>query len=223
MSQSSASGRPTRIFIVDDHALVRHGLRELIAHESDLEVCGDAEGADTALQQIAATMPDLLIVDISLKSGSGLELIKRVKSHHPDIKVLVSTMHDESLFAERALHAGASGYVNKHESTDKVIEAIRRVLAGHVYLSSTMTDELLQRVAGVPAASSSSSIDTLSDRELEVFALIGKGLGTRTIAERLHLSVKTIETYREHIKQKLSLKTSAELARRAAYWDLQDR
>ena len=208
----------TRIFIVDDHALVRRGLTELISHEPDMEVCGDADDAGTALQQVAVLHLDLVVVDISLKSSNGIELIKRIKSHDQKVKVLVSSMHDESLFAERALQAGASGYVNKKESTETVIEAIRKVMDGHVHLSAETTDHLLQQSARRHETDLAWSVDRLSDRELEVFELIGNGLGTRQIAERLHLSVKTIETHREHIKDKLNLHNSAELARNAVHW-----
>ena len=211
----------TRIFIVDDHALVRCGLAELISHETDMAVCGEAEDGGEAMRQMERLTPDLVVVDISLKSSNGIDLIKRIKARHPDVKILVSSMHDESLFAERALQAGASGYVNKEESTDTVVEAIRKVMQGHVYLSPQMTDQLLHRVTGDSESCEVLSVHRLSNRELEVFELIGNGLGTRQIADRLRRSVKTIETHREHIKEKQNLTNSAELAHHAVQWVLE--
>lgn len=210
----------SRIMIVDDHALVRHGLSQLISCEADLEVCAQAATVDEALEQLA-TNPDLIVVDISLKDGNGIELIKQIKSKDEDMKMLVSSMHDESLFAERALHAGARGYINKQESTEKVIDAIRHVLGGHIYLSPRMTDRLLHGVVEGQKMPETSSIEKLSDRELQVFELIGRGLSTRQIANQLELSIKTIETHREHIKSKLNLKNGAELSRHAVRWVLE--
>ena len=213
---------PARIYLVDDHALVRHGLRELISQESDLEVCGDAADAAVALADIERFAPDLVVIDISLKGGNGIDLIKRIRPHLPNTKMLVASMHDESLYAERALHAGAHGYINKQEATETVIEAIRHVLDGQVYLSPAMTGQVLKRLAGGETVSSSPSVDRLTDRELQVFELVGQGLSTRAIAAQLHLSVKTIETYREHIKVKLGLKNAAELNRYAVQWTLEN-
>lgn len=212
----------SRILIVDDHALVRHGLTQLISHEPDLDVCGDAEDASQALLAVEQTAPDLVIVDISLKESNGIDLIKRLRAHHPHIKILVSSMHDESLYAERALHAGALGYITKQQATDTVIDAIRQVLKGEVYLSPAMTSQLLHRLGGHGRDFEENAVARLSDRELEVFEMIGHGLATRQIAERLHLSIKTIETHREHIKEKLNLANGAELARHAVRWVLEE-
>jgi DNA-binding NarL/FixJ family response regulator len=187
-----------------------------------MEVCGDAADEDEGLERVATARPDLVVVDISLKHGNGLDLIKRLKASHPNVKVLVSSMHDESLFAERALHAGALGYINKQDSPEKVIEAIRKVLDGQVYLSAEMTNHLLHRLGNRQHDSlERPSVDTLSDREWEVFELIGQGLSTRQIAERLHRSIKTIETHREHIKEKLGLANGTELTRHAVQWVLE--
>jgi DNA-binding NarL/FixJ family response regulator len=211
-----------RVLLVDDHALVRRGLADLVGDEPDLEVCGEAEDTSEAVACVAELHPDVVIVDLSLKTGHGLDLIKRLRAHDDGPAVLVLSMHDEALFAERALRAGALGYVNKQEAPAKVIEALRQVLAGKVYLSGTMTERLLKRAAGGAEAGVRLPGETLSDRELTVFDMIGQGLATREIAERLHLSIKTVETYREHIKAKLGLKNSAELSRHAAQWALEN-
>ena len=213
-----------KILIVDDHPLVRVGLGQLISHEADMEVCGDARDADEALEKVKSLQPNLVVVDISLQQGNGIELTKLLKARYPHIKVLVSSMHDESLFAERALHAGALGYISKQEGTDLVLEAIRRVLGGKIYLSAEMTDQLLHRLGNHRTdVLERPSLESLSDREWEVFEMIGRGMSTRQIAEQLHLSIKTIETHREHIKEKLSLANGAELTRRAVQWVLQDK
>jgi DNA-binding NarL/FixJ family response regulator len=212
----------SRILIVEDHPLTRQGLNALVSSQPDFEVCGEAAGAEDAIGLVAAQRPDLCIVDLRLGQGSGLELIKQINARFPDIGILVSSMHDESLFAERVLRAGAKGFIGKAESVDKVIQAIRQVLGGKVYLSSKMTEQLLFQVAGRGADAAEDSIEGLSNRELEVFQLIGQGLGTRQIAEQLHLSVKTIETYRESIKHKLRLSTNSELVRRAVQWVLEE-
>jgi len=216
----SQDQRTSRIMIVDDHALVRHGLGQLISGEADLEVCAQAATIDEALGRLDSE-PDLIVIDISLKEGNGIELIKQVKARDADIKMLVSSMHDESLFAERALHAGAKGYINKQESTENVLDAIRHVLDGHIYLSPKMTDRLLHGVVEGQRVPETSSIEKLSDRELQVFELIGQGMSTRQIANQLSLSIKTIETHREHIKGKLNLKNGAELSRHAVRWVLE--
>ncbi len=208
----------TRIFIVDDHPIVRQGLTELINHEQDLEVCGHAEDASEAMGTIKKLQPDMAIVDISLKETSGMELIKDIKVQYPNLVVLALSMHDESLYAERALRAGARGYVMKAEATEKVITAIRKILGGQIYVSDRMSAKMVRKlVEGGPDAGES-AIERLSDRELEVFHLIGQGYGTRQIAERLHLSIKTIETYREHIKEKLNLADANELLQYAIQW-----
>lgn len=214
------STKKWKILIVDDHPIVRRGLVELIEDESDLIVCGEADDAGDALRMLDTNRPDLCLVDISLKGMNGLELIKQIKSRDEDIKMLVSSMHDETLYAERALRAGAMGYINKNEATEMLVSAIRQALEGRVYLSNRMSERLLERVFLGQKKKQSWSIDTLTDRELEVFELIGQGLTTRQIAARLHLSPKTVETYRDNIKSKLNLTTSSELVRHAVKWAL---
>lgn len=205
------------VIIVDDHPVVRQGLAQLINQEDDLEICGQAEDAHQAMQAIKECEPDMVIVDISLKDTSGMDLIKDIKVQYPDLPVLTLSMHDEAVYAERALRAGARGYIMKQEATERVVTAIRRVLSGDVYVSDRMAAKMVSKLAhGV--TSSSSPVDCLSDRELEVFRLIGEGHGTRQVAEKLHLSVKTIETYRAHIKDKLGLKNANELFRSAIEW-----
>jgi DNA-binding NarL/FixJ family response regulator len=211
----------SRILIVDDHPVVRRGLRMLIDDEPDLFVCGEAGDADEAIRALDAKKPDLVIVDLSLKESSGLELIKRIKSRNAAAKMLVSSMFDESLYAERVLNAGALGYVSKQEAMEKVIEAIRCVLSGRVYLSAAMSDRMLHRLARDHQAIERSPVETLSDRELEVFEMIGRGRTTAEIAGQLHLSVKTVETHREKVKAKLGLKTAAELYQHAVRWVLE--
>jgi DNA-binding NarL/FixJ family response regulator len=211
-----------RIVIVDDHPIVREGLAARIARQQGLQVCGEAEDVNDAMEVIKAENPDLVVVDLSLKSGQGLDLIKRIKARGLDTKVLVSSMYDESLYAERVLRAGALGYINKQELSEKIIDAIRDVLQGKIYLSKTMTERLLQRAVGSPPQLIQSPIDALSNRELEIFKMIGKGMTTRQIAGELHLSIKTVETHRENIKGKLDLPNSAELAREAVQWVMEN-
>jgi DNA-binding NarL/FixJ family response regulator len=208
----------TKILIVDDHPIVRQGLTELINQEDDLVVCGQAEDSHQAMQAIKELNPDMAIVDISLKEVSGMELIKDIKVQYPNLAVLALSMHDESLYAERTLRAGAKGYIMKAEATEKVIGAIRKILSGDIYLSEPMAAKLIHKLVGGRTEVSTSAIDRLSDRELEVFRLIGQGYGTRQIAEKLHLSVKTIESYRAHIKEKLNLSDAAELLQYAIQW-----
>lgn len=215
------SNQPSKILIVDDHPLLRRGLAEVISSQTDLTPCGEAAGAAEAFTVIENTGPDLVVIDLSLEEGSGLSLIKEIKARFSHIKMLVYSMHDETLFAERALHAGAAGYIRKQESTDRVLEAIRHVIQGNVYLSDAMTKRMLNRHVGVELEPTEDKISQLSDRELQVFELIGEGLGTRQVAEKLHLSIKTIESYRESIKRKLDLTTSNELTRHAVQWLLE--
>ena len=224
MSQQRLSSKraDAQILIVDDHPLVRRGLAELITEEPGLAVCGDAATAAEAFDKVQAASPDLVVVDLSLKSGHGLQLLEQIRDHDDRIKLLVSSMHDESVYAARALRAGASGYVNKQEAPNTVIEAIHKVLAGDVYLSSRMTNQMLQRAIDPNLAETETEIDDLSNRELEVFEMIGQGLRTREIADGLALSVKTIESHREKIKTKLNLKNASELAQRAVRWVLQN-
>jgi DNA-binding NarL/FixJ family response regulator len=212
----------TRILIVDDHPLVRSGFAQLIGDCPDLEVCGEAGDMAEALAQIETTRPDLAIIDLSLAGGSGLDLIERIKSQDKDILMLVASMHDETLYAERVLAAGARGYINKQEAQDSIIRAIREVLAGRVYLSQQMTDRLLSGMVDVN--DEKRDIDSLSNRELQVFELIGQGVSTSRIAEQLNLSTKTIETHQAHIKKKLGLSSAHQLTQRAIRWVMeQDR
>jgi DNA-binding NarL/FixJ family response regulator len=207
-----------RILIVDDHPLVRSGFVQLISDEPDLEVCGEAADEAQALQLVAATTPDLVIIDLSLAGGSGINLIERIKAHYGEVGMLVVSMHDESLFAERVLTAGALGYLNKQEAPSNIIRAIRRVLDGRVYLSDKLTERLLDSLTGMAKAPGQSPMQRLSNRELEVFELIGRGMTTGKIADHLQLSTKTIETHRENIKKKLGLASGQELTRRAMHW-----
>jgi len=206
------------IFIVDDHSIVRRGLKQLIDQEADLAVCGEAENGQAALEAMKKLAPDLALVDLSLGGESGLELIKDIKARYPKVSVLVLSMHDEAFYAERVLRAGAKGYIMKLQAPDLILKAIRRVLSGEIYLSDPMASKMLRKVAGGEDPIVGSPIERLSDRELEVFQLIGIGLGTRHIAERLSRSVKTVETYREHIKLKLDLKDATELTQAAIQW-----
>jgi DNA-binding NarL/FixJ family response regulator len=219
-SKSSNVQKKHKVLVVDDHPIVRRGLVELIAMESDMEVCGQADDMAEAIKQIEANCPDVAILDISLKSGHGLELIDHIKANHPSVKMLVSSMHDELLFAERSLRAGALGYIPKQEATETLLDAIRQVLRGEIYLTARMANRLMHNIAGKPAETD--PIKTLSNREVEVFEMIGQGLTTQQIAGKLKLSAKTIETHREKIKGKLDLKNSAELNRRAVQWVLEN-
>ncbi|MEA3367308.1 MAG: response regulator transcription factor, partial [Planctomycetota bacterium] len=212
------SAGPARVLIVDDHPVVRRGLAQVLGGTDDLAFCGEAETAADALQAVAETGPDVAVVDLTLKGKGGLELVKDLHARHPDLPVLVLSMHDESLYAERALRAGARGYIMKDGWMEEVVRALRQVLAGRVYLSERMTSRLLGRLTGGGAADGQSPISTLTDRELEVFEMIGQGLATREIADRLHLSVKTVDTHRENIKRKLNLSSATELYRHAFLW-----
>ncbi len=205
-----------RILIVDDHPLVRTGLAQLIGDCPDLEVCGEAGDMAEALTQVDALQPDLAIIDLSLAGGSGLDLIEHIKAREGDMLMLVASMHDETLYAERVLAAGARGYVNKQEAQERIILAIRQVLGGKVYLSERMTERLLSSM--VETNGEKRDIDTLSNRELQVFELIGQGASTSRIAEQLNLSTKTIETHQAHIKKKLGLDSAHQLTQRAIRW-----
>jgi DNA-binding NarL/FixJ family response regulator len=213
----------TRVLVVDDHPLVRRGLRELISGEGDMEVCGEAADAVDALAMAKKIRSDVAIVDISLPRGYGLDLVKQLRSNHDEIKVLVVSMHDESLFAERALRAGALGYINKQQATENVVDAIRRILSGRVYLSPHMTDQILDRTLKPGDHPKEKGLEGLSTRELAVFEMIGHGMTTREVAHKLHISTKTVETYREHIKDKLKLKNSNELVCHATQWVLENK
>ena len=206
----------SKILIVDDHPLVRAGLAQLIGDCPDLEVCGEAANMSEALRQIDNNAPDLALIDLSLAGGSGLDLIEHIKSRNLDILMLVASMHDETLYAERVLAAGARGYINKQEAQDSIIRAIRQVLGGKVYLSEAMTDRLLSGM--VDARVDKRDIELLSNRELQVFELIGRGVPSSQIASQLNLSIKTIETYQANIKKKLRLTSAHELNQRAIRW-----
>src|SRR5580693_9261508 len=211
------------VFVVDDHPLLRQGLALLINREQDLMVCGEAEEAQTAMTEIAAKRPDILIADISLNGPDGLDLLKNLRTQYPSLPVLILSMHDESIYAERALRARANGYIMKQEATEKVLVAVRRILDGEVYLSDRMANKMLQQYIGGAPAAIQSRISALSDRELEVFCLIGEGRGTREIAEELHLSIKTVETYQAHIKEKLRLHSGRELIQHAIQWTIDEK
>jgi DNA-binding NarL/FixJ family response regulator len=209
-----------RVLLVDDHPLVRRGLADVIAREPDLETCGEADDVSEALREVERTNPDVVVIDLTLKTGHGIELIEKLKSRNPLIKTLVSSMHDETLFAERVLRAGAMGYISKEEPPEALVRAIRQVLHGELWLSPRMTSRLLNRaVAGSPAQED--PVQKLSNREIEVYEMLGQGQTIQQIASRLHLSPKTIETHREKIKQKLNLRNSTELNRRAVQWVLE--
>ena len=203
------------VFIVDDHPLLRKGLALLINREADLVVCGEAEEAQAAMKAIAANEPDIMIVDISLNGPDGLDLLKNIRTLYPDLPVLILSMHDESIYAERALRARANGYIMKQEATEKVLVAVRCILDGEIYLSERMSRKLLHQYISGASAEATSQLSMLSDRELEVFRLIGEGRGTRQIADKLHISIKTVETYQAHIKTKLSLRSGRELVQHA--------
>lgn len=207
-----------RVLLVDDHPIVRQGLGLLIDREGDLEVCGEADGAHAGLHAINTLRPDIVVLDISLVGPDGLDVLKEIRMKSGSLPVLMLSMHDESIYAERALRAGANGYIMKQEATEKVLVAIRRILHGDVYLSERLTSAMLHRFAGNDGDAKSSPILSLTDRELEIFRLIGEGHSTRRIADDLHLSVKTIETHQAHIKEKLALKNARELVQHAIEW-----
>jgi DNA-binding NarL/FixJ family response regulator len=214
-AQDKAQGRKKTVFVVDDHPLLRQGLALLINREPDLMVCGEAEEAQAAMRAIATNKPDILIVDISLNGPDGLDLLKNIRSSYPDLPVLILSMHDESIYAERALRARANGYIMKQEATEKVLVAVRRILGGDFYLSERMANKVLHQYISGASTDMNSRLSSLSDRELEVFRLIGEGHSTRQIADDLHLSIKTVETYQAHIKDKLSLRSGRELVQHA--------
>ncbi|HLP00506.1 MAG TPA: response regulator transcription factor [Opitutaceae bacterium] len=208
----------TRVFIVDDHPLLRKGLGELINQQLDMIICGEADDAPEALKAICQIQPDLVIVDISLKSQNGIELIKNIKAINPSTQVLVLSMHDESIYALRVLKAGAKAYVMKQEVVDKVMEAIRRIRAGKVFVSERVAAQMLSQVVDGNDPSRNSPVDALSDRELEIVTMIGNGTPTREIAKRLSISIKTVESHRAHIKDKLSLTNATQLVQWCVRW-----
>ena len=208
----------SKILVVDDHPMVREGIARLVDNEQDLMICGQADDAPEALKAISETKPDIVVVDVSLKSSSGIDLMKSIKAQYPKLPVLVLSMHNEALYAERALRAGAMGYIMKQEASENLLIAIRHVLGGQIYISDKVSKRLIRQLARGRADIGTSSVDNLSDRELEVFHMIGLGCGTSQIAEKLYLSIKTIETYRTHIKKKLNLTDSRELLQYAIQW-----
>lgn len=207
-----------RVFIVDDHPLVRDWLATLLRQQPDFEMCGQAENAADALAGMAARPPDVAVIDLSLQSGSGFDLIKDLLARKPAPRIVVLSMHEEVLYAERALRAGASGYVTKRESTSRIIAAIRAVHAGQIYASPELLGQLAERMVGRGPARAAGTVETLSDRELDVFRRLGQGKGTRRIAEDLRLSMKTVQAYCARIKDKLGLANVSELMREAVRW-----
>jgi DNA-binding NarL/FixJ family response regulator len=215
----SSPHRKHRILIVDDHPLFRHGIADLINAEADLEVCGEADNCPSALDGIRQLAPDLVTVDISLRGANGIELLKSIRAEHARLPLLVLSMHDEALYALRALRAGARGYIMKQEALDRVMSAIRQVLRGELYVSPSMSGRMIEEfVQGGTGGSGSAIADRLTDRELEILQLIGQGHGVQQIAEELNLSAKTVETHRAHIKEKLNFQSARELARFAVQW-----
>jgi DNA-binding NarL/FixJ family response regulator len=211
----------TRILIVDDHPAVREGLAVRIASQADLEVCGEAADVGDAMKALLATQPDVAVVDIQLKTGDGLDLVKRIKARDESVRVLVWSVYPDKLYAERALNAGALGYINKEHTTGRIVDAIRAVASGRVYLCEEMAQSLLSQAIGGTRDLRESPIESLSDRELEVFRLIGQGVPSGQLAERLHLSRHTIDTHRQRIKEKLNLANAAELVQAATQWALE--
>jgi DNA-binding NarL/FixJ family response regulator len=220
---SNFTARKKTVFVVDDHPIVRQGLTLLINQEADLAVCGEAEEMHSALAAIQAARPDILIVDISLNGPDGLELLKNIRIKLPRLPVLILSMHDESIYAERALRVGANGYIMKQEATDKVLVALRRILSGEIYVSEKIANSMLQHYVHGTNSAPHSLVAELTNRELEVFRLIGEGHGTRQIADELHLSVKTVESYQAHIKEKLSLRSARELVQHAVQWNVSEK
>ena len=207
-----------RVAVMDDHPLFRERLCQLINNELDMEVCGEAEGAEQALSLIRSTRPNLAIVDIALKASSGLELIRSIKALSIGVPVLVLSMHEESVYADRALRAGASGYITKSQEAAEVLTAIRSVLAGKIYLSAEMTNDLLKNLGTTGARGTPRSVDRLTERELQVLELVGRGRTTREIAEMLKLGVATIDTYRARIKEKMNFRNATDLVHFAIRW-----
>lgn len=208
--------------IVDDHPIVRQGLSQLIAEQPDLAVCGESDRGEGVVRMVASLRPDAMIVDLSLKDQSGLDLIKELSPSHPAIPILVLSIHDEALYAERALRAGAKGYIMKEVAAESVVHALRKVLAGEIFVGERTTAKLLNKALKAPNKAAGSMLEILSDRELEVFRLLGQGYSTRRIAERFERSIKTVEIYRANIKHKLGLRDAAELVHFAVRWGQQD-
>jgi DNA-binding NarL/FixJ family response regulator len=211
-------GKKIRIYLVDDHPIFRRGLAYLINSEADLEVCGEAEDYLEGLNGIKKENPDLAIIDISLKSSSGMELIRDVRIYCPGVHILALSMHDENIYAERVLRTGAMGYLMKQEAPETIISALRRILGGRAYVSENISSKMINRMVDGGPGSKGSPVDVLSDRELEVFRMVGSGMSTKAISEKLNVSIKTVENHRAHIKEKLDLKNSIELIQQATLW-----
>jgi DNA-binding NarL/FixJ family response regulator len=216
--QKVAEVKKTGVLIVDDHPIIRFGLAKIINSQPDFAAIGEADDAATAMEAIKTLKPDCAVIDISLKNSSGLELIKDIRIRYSNLPILAISMHDESLYAERVLRAGAQGYIMKEEATENLVTAIRKVMSGQVYTSSRMAAKMVRKLISGKAGTNTSPVERLSDRELEVFSLIGQGYGTRQISEKLYLSIKTIETYRAHIKEKLGFASATELLQYAIQW-----
>src|SRR5581483_2878845 len=216
--QPAEKGKRAGILLVDDHAVVRFGISQLINRQADMVICGEEEDASKALSAIAVLKPDLVIADISLKDSSGLELMRNIQAQYPGLPVLVMSVHDESIYAEIAFRAGAAGYLMKEEALEKILTAVRKVLSGAIYVSEALGAKMLEQQVRGQGATNVPPVKTLSDRELEVLQMIGEWKGTRQIAAELHLSIKTIKYYREQIKKKLNLKNAAELTQFATSW-----
>jgi DNA-binding NarL/FixJ family response regulator len=220
VAEAGPPGRRVRILLVEDHPMMRQAVKETIEQERDLTVCGEAADEAEAMALMKSAQPQLVLLDLSLGESSGMDLIKWMTKADPAVRVLVLSMHDEALYAERAIRAGARGYLNKRAAPDTILAAIRSVLAGDIYLNPAIVGRILQRLSGGGAESKTADVEQLSDREMETFELIGSGMGSREIAERLCVSVKTVEAYRQRIKEKLGIGTGPELARRAVEWVL---
>ena len=220
MRKTSKTAKSVRVFLVDDHPLVRQALKDAIGGECDLEVCGEAEDRDEALRGIAAVAPDLAIVDLRLRTSDGLDLVRDICSHHPNVKSLVLSMQDESMTAERAVRAGARGYISKQEAPKKIIEAVRKVLRGEIYWSEKAAAMVTSKITTPIKPTNGSAIERLSERELQVFEMIGLGQSTQQISDVLHIDVSTVETYRSRIKEKLDLTNGPELLQTAIRWSL---
>jgi DNA-binding NarL/FixJ family response regulator len=210
--------RARRVLIVDAHPIVREGLRRIMEHEVDLEVCGEAETPKAARAAIRELDPDVVVIEISLKQGDGIELLRDVRAHHPQLAVLVLSMHDEAIYAERMLAAGANGYITKRAPSDQFLASLRRVLDGGLYVSEAVGNQMISKFAAGGAYLSPSPVDRLSNRELQVLRMIGTGIGTRGIAQTLNLSIKTVESHRQRIKRKLNLTTGTQLVQYAVSW-----
>jgi len=218
MPTSKSASSTFKILLVDDHAVFRDGLARIIGQEKDLVICGEASDGVEALDLVPRLKPDLVIVDITLEGMTGIDLIDTLRKRYPDLRILVLSMHKESLYAQRALRSGANGYIMKRESGKKLLTAIRQILSGKTYISEELNNVILDNLSGQGRNSGPASVDRLSDRELEVFRLIGQGYGTRQMADHFHVSMKTIESYRERIRAKLNLESTFELVQHAIHW-----